>query len=735
MKSLFHKLRMALWMFATLRPLSRSLTGTGLGVLMLLALAIAPAPVWAVDFDTEIVPVLTRAGCNAGACHGAAAGRGEFRLSLLGGNPAADYQAIVHELEGRRINLAKPDESVLLAKPTSQLPHGGELVLAVDSAGARKLIEWIAAGATRDLSRKLVEFEVDPESFLVEEAGSEVPLRAAAYFSDGSVEDVTEWTVFTAADPASIAMDAQRNHATVLRGGQHVVVARFLDRVVPIELTLPLAKTPTDLADEPRANFIDEEVLKKLALLRLPVAARAEDARYLRRVCLALTGTLPTRDEVEYFLNDRSADKRARLVARLLASEEFVEYWAFRIALLLRIRALPNERDAARVYHDWLREQIRAATPWDEVARELLTATGDSHSVGPANFARSASDARAQAELVSQVFLGARLQCANCHNHPLDRWTQDDYHGLAAVFSRLERGRYVALTARGAVTNLRTGEPAIPKLPGDRFIEASADCRVELAAWLTQPENPYFARAIVNRLWQAMFGRGLVEPVDDLRSTNPATHPDLLDRLAADFVAHGCDLRHTLRLIALSETFQRGEAVKGPDEVDLVDDRFYSQALRRPLEPEVLADAIASVTGVADVYGNEPIGTRAISLFDPATPAASLDILGRCSRMASCEGSTTGGGLPARLHRLNGELINSKITASAGRLHQQIEAGASDRDIVNDFYLRALSRWPTDAEQKFWQRELSGIDPTERAQRLEDFVWSLLNCIEFTTIH
>jgi hypothetical protein len=422
-------------------------------------------------------------------------------------------------------------------------------------------------------------------------------------------------------------------------------------------------------------------------------------------------------------------------VERLLASEEFVEYWTFRFAMLLRLRALPNEREAARVYHDWLREQIRAGTPWDQVARELLTATGDSHAVGPANFARSASDARAQAELVSQVFLGVRLQCANCHNHPLDRWTQDDYHGLAAVFSRLERGRHVALSARGSVTNLRTGEPAVPKLPGDRFLDAGADCRVELADWLTQPENPYFARALVNRLWQVMFGRGLVEPVDDLRSTNPATHPELLDRLAADFVAHGYDLRHTLRLIALSETFQRGEANSNPSDAGLVDDRFYSQALRRSLEPEVLADAIANVTGVPDQYGSEPDCTRAISLFDPATPAVSLDILGRCSRTASCEGSTAGGGLPARLHQLNGELINEKITTSEGRLHQHIAASTPNRDIIEDFYLRALSRLPSDAEKEFWQRELLGVEAAQRTHRLEDFVWSLLNCDEFTTNH
>jgi hypothetical protein len=368
----------------------------------------------------------------------------------------------------------------------------------------------------------------------------------------------------------------------------------------------------------------------------------------------------------------------------------------------------------------------------DEVARALLTAVGDSHVVGPANFARTVGDARGQAELVSQVFLGVRLQCANCHNHPLDRWTQDDYHGLAAVFARLERGRVVKVAPRGAVTNPRTGEPALPRIPGVRDLEAGADGRDGFTRWLTAPENPYFARAIVNRLWRALFGRGLVEPADDLRDTNPATHPELLDRLAADFVRHGHDLRHTLRLIALSKTYGRSGATNA---VNRADDRFYSHAYRRPLEPEVLADALADVTGVSDRYGNEPAGTRAVALIDPRTPAPSLDILGRCSRQASCEGATEGGGLPAKLHELNGELINRKLAAPDGRLHRLIAAGEPDDAIVADFYLRALGRPPTGAERDYWRQRLAEAGKAERTALLEDAVWSLLNCSAFSTNH
>jgi hypothetical protein len=487
-----------------------------------------------------------------------------------------------------------------------------------------------------------------------------------------------------------------------------------------------------DLAKEPRGNFIDDEVLKTLAVLRLPVSPAADDATFLRRARLDLTGKLPSRDEVEAFLADRSDDKRAKLVDRLLQSDAYVDAWTHRWATLLRLQPQVNEKEGALAYHGWLREQIRKGTPMDEVARTLLTAVGDSHVVGPANFARTVGDARGQAELVSQVFLGVRLQCANCHNHPLDRWTQDDYHGLAAVFARLERGREVKVLSRGAVTNPRTGEPALPRIPGVRYLDANADGRAAFSGWLTAPENPYFARAIVNRLWRTMFGRGLIEPADDLRDTNPATHPELLNRLAADFIQHGCDLRHTLRRIALSATYGRSGVTNA---VNRTEDRFYSHAYRKPLEPEVLADALADVTGVSDRYGNEPEGTRAITLVDPRTPSPALDILGRCSRQAPCEGTAVGGGLPAKLHQLNGELINRKVGAPDGRLHRLIAAGKSDDEIVTDFYLRALGRPPTEAERDYWRQRLAGADKAERAERLEDVVWSLLNCSEFSTNH
>jgi hypothetical protein len=697
-------------------------------VLLLLSL-VSAEPARSVDFDSEIVPILTKAGCNAGACHGAAAGRGGFYLSLFGSDPAADHDAIVHELEGRRVNLANPELSLVVNKPTGSMRHGGGTRLDPDGPGARRLAQWIKAGAPRAKTpRKLTAFELQPTSQIVEREGAPIKLRALARFDDGPALDVTPWTVFTSSDPS--AVEIVKETATVRRRGQHIIIARFLDRVVPLRLTLPFSDAPIDLSREPRANFIDDEILKSLAVLRIPPSPRTGDAAFLRRLRLDLTGRLPTPDEVSSFVADRSADKRHKLIDSLLASDDFVEYWTHKLASLYRVRPQPAETAGMRAFHAWIKDSLRKRTPFDGSAREAITAVGDSHKYGPAYFHRLTNDARGEAELVGQVFLGVRLQCANCHNHPLDRWTQDDYHGLAAIFARLERGREVRVGNRGAVTNPRTSEPAIPRIPGERYLDADKDSREAFAKWLTAADNPYFARATVNRLWRSMFGRGLVEPADDLRDTNPATHPELLDMLAADFIKHGHDIRHTLRLIARSEAYARGSETQAANKAD---DRFYSQALRRPLSPEVLADAISDVTGVPEQYGEEPPGTRAISLIDPGTPSRALDVLGRCSRRDSCESDTAPGGLPAMLHRLNGELMNRKIASKDGRLHRLIAAGKSNEVIIGELYLLAFGRSPTKEEQRFWKGQTETASKTDRTEFLEDLLWSLLNSREFTT--
>ncbi len=715
-----------------------------------LLLASVPAPV---DFDTEIVPVFTRAGCNVGSCHGGAAGRGGFKLSLLGGDPAADYLTIVKQYEGRRINLTEPEESLLLLKPTGGMDHGGDVRLEYGGPGATLIETWIRAGAPRLRLRSLEKLEVTPAHHIAARIGEEVPLRAVALFDDGTKRDVTRWTVFTSNDTGRLEVSDEQDSgdgesgdgryvamATTVRSGQSVVVARFLDQVVPVRVTVPLGDRAIDLSGMPRRNFIDEYVLEALETLRLRPALPASDSVDLRRARLTLTGTLPSLVEVCAFLEDPDPAKRLRLIDRLLDSPEFNENWSYRLSTLFRVRSLPNDERVAEVFHGWFHRQLKERTRYDVMARTLLTAQGDSHERGEAAFYRMTSGPREHAEYVSEIFLGARLKCANCHNHPLDRWTQDDYHGLAAVFARIDRSRVVKLKKRGEVTHPRTGRPAIPRLPGERFLAAEGDARGELARWITSAENPYFARAAVNRLWKALMGRGLVEPTDDLRATNPATHPRLLEHLARDFVEHDFDVRHTLRRIATSAAFGRGAPL---DRASDDDGRYYSYALVRPLEPEVLADAIAEVTGISDRYGDYPDGTRAISLPDPKIPARGLDLLGRCARENSCEATPGSVGLTAKLHILNGPLINGKITAVEGRLARLVAAGRSSREIIEEFYRRALSRPPRDEERAFWTQQLGAsgdatinatVSSGVRRQVLEDFLWSLLNCKEFVTV-
>jgi hypothetical protein len=697
-----------------------------------------------VDFNTDIIPVLTKAGCNSGACHGAAIGRGGFKLSLYGGTPSADYTAIARLLEGRRINLAHPKKSLFLLKPTEHVSHEGGERFTMESESARRIQRWIAAGAPPGGKRQLTKLLVSPQTKTVEKPGDRVELKAMATFSDGVTENVSRFTVFTPEDPTAVKFEKSNVSlkAVLHRRGEHIVIARFLDRVVPMRIIVPLSKTKVDHSQQPRKNFIDELVLKKLETLRIPVSPSINDAAFLRRITIDLTGRLPTLAQRKTFLADRKSDKRARLINQILASDEFVDFWTLKFAKLLRIRSQPKEKQGALAYHRWLRKQIQSGTPFDKLTRKLLTAIGDTHEYGPANFYRTTGNAREQAEFVSELFMGARLRCANCHNHPLDRWKQDDYHGFAALFAKVKTGRVIMLGTRGEITHPQTGEPAKLRIPGTRFLtsnEADKDGRIIFADWLTARENPYFAKAIVNRLWKSLMSRGLVEPTDDLRATNPATHPELLNRLADDFVKHGYEFRHTLRIITNSESYARSirpvQITSATNPGNAGDDRYYSRGITRPLEAEVLADAISDVTAVSEKYGDQPIGTRAVTLFDSKIRSMSLDILGRCDRTGSCEtASNASGGLSQKLHLMNGALINRKIVDPNGRLQKQITKGMSARKIIDEFYLRALSRLPTSREWNIYHRHLVAAKKKADQQKiLEDILWSILSCREFTT--
>jgi hypothetical protein len=641
------------------------------------------------DFDTDVAPVFSKAGCNAASCHGSAAGQGGFRLSLFGGDPAFDFRSIVNELEGRRVNHVSPNQSLLLAKPTGGLDHGGGEVLDPDGPAARIVAQWIEAGAQRKQLRKLERLIVTPTSFSVGSAPVSLQVRVTALFSDGQRRDVSDTAVYESQNDAALAVD-DGGAVTVMLAGQHTAVVRFGGQAATFSVSSPLGAELPVLPVSASGNWVDEEINAKLLALRLAPAEPCCDRQFIRRVSLDLTGRLPEPADVERFVADASFTKRTELVDALLESIEFTEFWTHRLATQLRVQKPGGDSEAAEALYQWLRDQVAGDRGWDTIARSLILSQGDTHQRGAAVVHRFFPTAREEAEYVSETLMGVRLRCANCHNHPLDRWTQDDYHGLAAVFAGVDRGRVVRFTGRGEVTHPRTGEPAVARIPSDRFLEDAVDGRQEFADWLTSPANPYFAEAMAGRVWEALMGRGLVSPVDDLRVTNPPSHPELLQRLARRFAEDGYQLRPLIRLICNSDAYNRGGAPASA--AGAADDRFYSHALAKPLSAEVLADAISDVTGVADDYAGV---ARAINVVDRTVSASTLEALGQCLPGEPCSAAAgTDRGIAAQLRLMNGDLMNAKIAAPEGRLHTLIGRGDSTPQIVKAFYLHALSRPP-----------------------------------------
>ena len=438
---------------------------------------------------------------------------------------------------------------------------------------------------------------------------------------------------------------------------------------------------------------------------------------------------------VRSFLESTKPDKRERIIESLLDSSEFNIFWAYNFSELLRIRPQKLGAEGANTYFEWLSSQIERGVNYKTLVTTMLLASGDAYEVGPANFYRTMPDARQQAEFASELLMGTRLRCANCHNHPLDHWTQDDYHGLAAIFAKLNITQSVRVNKTGTTIHPLTLEPAIPKLPGGGSIPLdSPDPRLEFTDWLTDEGNPYFAKALVNRLWKHMMGRGLVEPVDDFRETNPPTHPLLMDKLAREFVSSQYDIKHILKTIASSAGYQRsGKA----NQSNRYDTQFYSHNLRVPLHPSVHADAVTDVLGVPAQYGDLPLGTRAVELISPTVASRTLDVLGRCGREESCETEGNGAsGLTQKLHYFNGEFLNGRISRNDGRLSDLVKANTAPIDIITEYYLAAYNRFPTINESSYWVGQLElQASADDRLDFLEDFIWGLLASKDFTTNH
>jgi hypothetical protein len=713
--------------------------------------------VW--SFRNHVESVLSKCGCNSGACHGARAGKNGFRLTLFGFDLDADYSYLTRQAIGRRIVPADPGRSLLLTKPTGTIPHKGGIRFEPDSLEYRVLAEWIAAGAPgpRPDDRVIERLEVFPK-YSQQQLGGRQQLLVQAHFSDGYVEDVTRWAKYTTVN-SSVASVSDSGEVQIAGSGEGGAKVWYLNlsELAFLSVPYPGMVAPEVYAQADRRTFIDEHLLRKLQSLNLPPAARADDATFLRRAFLDTVGILPTVDETVRFLCDNDADKRERLVESLLARPEFVDYWAYRWSDLLLITGDHLRPKAVETYYQWLRTKVAANTPWDQLVREIITASGSTHEYGPANFFALHQDPETMAETTAQAFLGLSINCARCHNHPLEKWTNDQYYGFANLFSRVRsKGwggdyrsgdglRVVFSDTQGELLQPSKGKPQPPRpLDGQPIpFERTTDRRIELADWLTSSANPYFARSITNRIWANFFGVGLVEKVDDMRITNPASNESLLAAASQFLVDHQFDLKELMRAILNSAAYQRSsESVPG----NASDDRFYSRYYPRRLKAEILLDAMSAATGVPTEFKNaenKPYAaeTRALQLPDASVDSYFLKTFGRPERLITCDCERSDEpSMPQVLHLLNGTTLNGKLQASNGRIHTWLESAAGPESIVKELYLAALSRYPTPEEELRLTSVLAGAlaDPAnanERRQLLEDLVWSVLSSREFLFNH
>ena len=697
-------------------------------------------------FSNHVQPVLTKTGCNSGACHGASAGKGGLKLTLRGYDPAADHAVLTRQALGRRVVPSAPARSLLLTKPTMAIPHGGGARFKASSPEYGVVAQWIAAGSPAPSTAEpdMTRLEVFPPAATLK-PGAEQQILVRAVFADGHTEDVTRWVKYGSSD-VSVASVDDDGRVSVKGHGEAAITLWYLNKVAFAQVSSPFARQPSPraFAAAERHNYVDDLVLKKLKALGIPPAALASDNVFIRRAYLDAAGILPTAEEVEAFVADRAADKRAKLVDRLLARPEFADYWAYKWSdlLLVSSRRLPTK--GVWAFHYWIRESVERNKPWDQFVREIITATGSTIKNGAANYYVLHKDPIDLTETTSQAFLGMSVTCARCHNHPLEKWTQNDYYGLANLFARvrLKNGDVAGETLvfpadTGDVNHPRSGVPMPPK-PLDAAaisVDAPEDRRAHLAKWLTSPENPYFARALVNRVWRNFMGRGLVESEDDLRLTNPPSNEELFSAVTADFVKHGFDVRHLIRTVMNSAAYQRSSvpAAGSPN-----DQKYYSTYIAKRLPAEVILDAVSQVTAVPSPFAGYAKGTRALQLPDAQVASYFLSAFGRPQREQTCSCERTEEpNVTQALHLSNGDTINDKLRAPDAVLTRLLDGSLTDEQVLERLYLAAFSRAPTALERQRVLAILSEASGSKQTRReaLEDLLSAMLTTKEFLFNH
>jgi hypothetical protein len=702
-----------------------------------------------VRFRTELIASLNVGGCNMGACHGTPSGKGGFKLSLRGFDPAADYVQLTRDVLGRRSDRLTADASLVYLKALGRVPHEGGQRFLPGSVPGRTLHDWLAEGLLDDSAgaAEVQDIRILPGSRVLNDPARWQQLSVLARFSDGSVRDVTRLTVFSASD-AAVADVTPSGLVEFKQAGEVAILCRYLQQLQTVRLMFLEPRKGFAWTAPPEANYVDKHVFAKLKMLSIPPSELCTDQEFVRRAYLDICGILPSAAEVKAFLGDKAPDKRAKLIDALLERPEYADFWTLKWSDVLRSSRKAIQVKGVYVFQHWLRDHLERNTPFDTVVRELITADGSTFSNPPANFYRIARDPQNLAETTAQLFFGIRMQCAKCHNHPFERWTQDDYYSMAAFFARVRQkkddiepgpnpqtvGAEVIYSDRGGeVTQPRTGRVMPPKFMGGAVatVPANRDRREVLAEWLTADNNPFLPKSVANRIWFHLNGRGIVDPVDDFRDSNPAANDELLDALAKDFVASHFDVKHLIRVIMNSRTYQL--SAQG-NEFNKDDNKYFSHAVTKLLGAEQLLDALCTVTEVPEKFPGMPLGTRAVQLPDGDNNHPFLKTFGQPARELACECEREGdSNLAQALQLINGPTVNEKLRNPNNHIGRLLAKKTGDVDMLTELYLSTLSRPPTEADIKVSLAHIAKAQDKRKAW--EDVHWALLNAKEFLFRH
>jgi hypothetical protein len=692
-----------------------------------------------VSFVRDVEPILNKVGCTQGTCHGAAKGKAGFKLSLRGYDPEFDYRALTQDLSGRRFNRVDPGRSLMLLKPTAQIPHGGGLRFDTESAYYKTIYRWIDEGADfgDPVSAQVTKLDIEPSEMLAPKTGVTQQLKVVAHYADGGSRDVSKEALYSSNTPTVADIDGTGVIKTE-RKGEAAMLIRYEGKLAVFNVTVLTEKQGFQWKPMEETSYIDRFINAKLERLKILPSEPASDSEFLRRVSYDLIGVPPTVEELQAFLADKSAGKRSHVIDKLMADPRFVDHWALKWGDLLQVTRTRMGDKGMWAFREWIRESLAMNKPYDQMARELITARGSTFQNPPANFFRFTRDPKVAMETTTQLFLGVRMVCAQCHDHPFEQWTQNQYFQLTAFFGAvgikdgMDSNEEIVYEKREGfeIKHPKDGRvmPAKFLYGVDKMSPREADLRQSLAEWLTSRDNPLFGKAMANRVWSYFFGHGIIEPVDDIRASNPPVNPQLLDALTKDFVDHNYDLRRLIRTIVNSRTYQLSFTA---NEWNVDDETNFSHALPRRLNAEQLFDGISIATGTKPFFKEAPAGFTAEELPDPKVGKGGfLELFGQPDRQTSCECERrTDVSLVQALNLLNGATIADAIADEHGRVSKLILSGVPDRQIVEQLYLAALDRKPEPKELDLAQTYLGG--GMNRAERAQDLLWALLNSNAF----